>query len=80
MTGPSFIQTKLVNYTEALWCETEVKNNRYYYELSFDESVGWDWVERQIYKASDDFEVSVEPYKLKPPSKSGLIHIIVRDG
>jgi len=78
MTAPSFIKTKLVNYTEASWCEVRVKNNRYYYTLAFTDSIGWDWVKRQIYKASDEFDIAVEPYEILPESDS-VMCISVRE-
>lgn len=78
MTSPSFIKTKLVNYTEAAWCQVEVKNNRYYYKLAFSNSIGWDWVKEQIYKASSTFDVAVEPYEILPES-GPVTCILVRE-
>lgn len=63
MSSKEFIESKLVNRTNARFCDTRVENNRYHYRLMFDESIGWDWFERQVDKASGETGHLLEPYK-----------------
>lgn len=61
-----FIRSKLVNYTNADCSDVEAKNNRWHYSLKFEEDVGWDWIQSQIYKCSANIERDIEPYKIRP--------------
>lgn len=66
MASSEFIESKLVNRTNAMLCDTEAKNNRWHYRLVFDENIGWDWFEKQVDKASRETGHALEPYKFGP--------------
>lgn len=75
-----FIQKSLVNYTNASSSTVEVKNNRYHYMLSFNESIGWDWFYSQIKKCSAEVETKIEPYKIRPGGTIEVREIERREG
>lgn len=80
MTSPEFIQTKLTNLTNAMTSDAEVENNRYLYQLVFDENIGWEWLEKQVEKASAEVEPTLEPYKLGPVEEAiGVMVVEVRE-
>lgn len=66
MESSPFIQSKLVNYTTASTATKEVKNNRYHYLLEFDDAVGWTWLYAQVQTLSEQLEVDLELWKLRP--------------
>jgi hypothetical protein len=66
MKDPNFIRAKLVNRTNADCSEEEVKNNRYHYLLRFEQSIGWDWLHGQVYKAAQDLDVELELWEIHP--------------
>ena len=69
MESPQYIRAQLVNYTNADCSDDRVENNRYHYHLKFEQDIGWDWLHGQIKKASHEFGVSIEMWKIRP---SGL--------
>lgn len=66
MKSSQFVRSKLVNRTTADCSSSEVKNNRYHYFLKFEEDIGWDWVQGQIYKVAQDIDVELEIWKIQP--------------
>lgn len=66
MATKEFVRANLVNYTNADCSSVEVKNNRFHYSLKFEEDIGWDWVQSQVYKCGSSIDVQVEPYKIRP--------------
>lgn len=68
-TSPERIRAILVNRTNADCSEHEAKNNRYHYFLKYEQSIGWDWLYKQVDKASVDSDTDLELYKIRP---SGL--------
>lgn len=70
MKSPQFIRATLVNRTNADCSKHEVKNNRYHYHLRFEKSIGWDWLETQVTKASNDTETSLELWEIHPSGVS----------
>lgn len=75
MTPTDYIQTTLVNLTNAMTASSEAKNNRWHYRLVFDEIIGWDWIEEQIKKASENVEPTLEPYKLGPAQSFIVVEV-----
>lgn len=73
MASAEFIESKLVNRTNAMAAETEAKNNRWHYELFFDESIGFDWFEKQVDKASVETGHNLEAYKFRPAANSLIV-------
>lgn len=69
MKSPQFIRATLSNRTNADCSDQEVKNNRFHYTLRFQEAIGWDWLQGQVYKASVDLDTELELWKIRP---SGL--------
>lgn len=61
-----FIRSRLVNFTNASCSDDDVKDSRYHYYLKFNESVGFDWIEKQITKCSSEVGRSMELYKIRP--------------
>lgn len=66
MNSPQFIRAKLVNRTNAECSGRRAENNRYHYTLKFEESIGVDWLEEQVSKASAETDTSLELYKIRP--------------
>lgn len=66
MTSKEFIRAKLVNRTNADCSTVEVKNNRYHYMLKFEQSIGWDWLQSQVEKATHDTDTSLELWEIHP--------------
>lgn len=66
MADSEFIESKLVNRTNAMFCDTEAKNNRWHYRLFFDENIGFDWFEKQVEKACRETGHALELYKFGP--------------
>jgi len=66
MTSQEFVRAKLVSMTNADCSTVEAKNNRAHYYLKFDNSIGWEWIETQIYKVNGDLDLTVELYKINP--------------
>lgn len=75
MPSEMYIRSQLVNFTNADDSESEAKNNRIHYSLSFDESIGWDWIETQVYKCSSKVGLPLEPYKLRPGDESFTVEV-----
>lgn len=66
MTDPYFIESKLSILTNAAASDRNVKNNRWYYRLLFDENIGWDWLVAQVDKVSAQATCPLETYKVGP--------------
>lgn len=66
MNTPDFILTTLSNRSNAQEASYETKNNRYHYFLTFDQSIGWDWVYGQMMKANNELETDVEMWEIHP--------------
>lgn len=73
-----FIQSKLVNRSNADSSYTEAKNNRWHYFLKFDESIGWDWLYGQIRKAQHELDTDLELWEIHPSSDT-VFKIEVRE-
>lgn len=78
MTDPNHVRKNLHTFCEANSSETRVKHNRYYYILSFENNVGWDWVRSQVQQAAAETDVSLEPYRVCP-GDNGEANIEVRE-
>jgi len=63
---PEFIRAKLVSRTNANTSEQKVKNNRFHYILTFNESIGWDWLYGQVRKAQAELETDLELWEIHP--------------
>lgn len=66
MKSNNFIRAKLVNRTNADCSDDIVKNNRYHYQLRFEESIGFDWLETQVNKTSAETDTALELWKINP--------------
>lgn len=66
MVDSEFIESRLVNRTNAMLSDTEAKNNRWHYRLIFDENIRADWFEQQVEKVARETGRSLEPYKFGP--------------
>lgn len=67
MTSRKFIQSKLEARTNAQGSWHETKNNRFHYNLVFDESIGWDWIEQQVeQKVAGETDTELEMWELHP--------------
>lgn len=75
MNDPNYIETKLSIQTNSADSEHYVSNNRYYYRLLFKESIGWDWLDKQVSKVAGKTETSLEPYKLDT-GEGGFVCIV----
>lgn len=78
MNSPQFIETKLVNRTNAGASRFEAKNNRYHFHLSFTESIGWDWVYGQVKKSSSELDANLEIWEIHP-RPAGAFDLEVRE-
>lgn len=80
MTSKEFVESKLVNFTQAMDCDVEVRDCRYYYRLVFDENIGWEWLEKQVEKSSAEVEPTLELYKIGPVEEAiGVMVVEVRE-
>jgi hypothetical protein len=70
MKSPEFIRAKLVNRTNADCSSHEAKNNRYHYQLRFEESIGFDLLETQVNKCSHNIGIQLELWKIRPSGVS----------
>lgn len=70
MKSPQFIRAKLSNRTNADCSNHEVKNNRFHYFLKFEQDIGWDWIEKQVKKASYQMDMELELWKIRPSGVS----------
>lgn len=66
MNSPEHIRAVLVNLTNADCSDHEAKNNRYHYFLKFEQSIGCDWIDKQIQKVNADIEPRVEKWEIHP--------------
>jgi len=66
MKSNNFIRAKLVNRTNADCSDDTVKNNRYYYQLRFEQSIGFDWLQTQVNKTSAETDTALELWKINP--------------
>lgn len=58
------VRAKLARRTDAVCSEEEVKNNKVHYRLKFEGNIGWDWVEEQVRKTSEDVKIPLELWKI----------------
>lgn len=65
-----FIRSKLVNYTEADCSHEEIDNSRVHYHLKFEKSIGWSWTYSQVSKLSNELNVNLELWKIRPSGVS----------
>jgi hypothetical protein len=66
MKSPQVIRARLAARLEANCTDQQVKNNKVHYSLRFENSVGWDWAERQVQKTANDEGVELELWKIRP--------------
>lgn len=66
MKSPEFIRAKLSNRINADCSEQDVKNNRFHYRFRFEEDIGWDWLQTQVYKAENELDTELELWKIRP--------------
>lgn len=64
MKTKQVIRAKLESRTDADCSNDEIKNNKVHYQLTFESSRGWDWLEQQVYKTSRDTGIDLELYKI----------------
>jgi hypothetical protein len=58
------VRAKLVRRTDAVCSDEKVKNNKIHYRLKFENDIGWDWIEGQVQKTSEDVEIPLELWKI----------------
>lgn len=73
-----YIQTKIHNQLQADESSKFVKNNRYYYRLSFTNTIGFDWLTAQVGKVAGKLQIDIELYEIEP-SFDGFFSIVVRE-
>lgn len=73
-----YLQTKIHNQLQADESHVIVKNNRYYYVLTFSDSIGFDWLEAQVRKVAAKVQVDIELYELEP-SFDGYFTVVIRE-
>lgn len=66
MKSPEVVRAKLSARTEADCSEQEVKNNKMRYSLKFEDNIGWDWLYQQVEKTSEDVDIDMELWEIKP--------------
>ena len=64
MKSPQVIRAKLETRMDADCSDDSVENNKIHYHLKFESSRGWDWLEKQVYKTSQDTDIDLELYKI----------------
>jgi hypothetical protein len=64
MKSKQVIRAKLETRTDADCSKDEVKNNKVHYHLKYESSRGWDWLEQEVYKTSQDIGIDLELYKI----------------
>lgn len=64
MKSPQVVRAKLETRTEADCSDDEVTNNKVHYHLKYESARGWDWLQSQVAKVSDDVEIDLELYKI----------------
>jgi len=79
MTDPDFIASKLSVQTNASNVTRKGTNNRWHYQLIFDESIGWDWIVAQVQKVSAALNCVLELYKIYPSSEQSSFIVEVRE-
>lgn len=64
MKSRQVVRAKLETRTDAE-CSTDiVKNNKVHYQLRYESSRGWDWLDQQVYKTSKDTDIPLELNKI----------------
>lgn len=64
MKSTQVVRAKLETRTEADCSKDDVTNNKVHYHLKFESSRGWDWIESQVRKVSEDVDIDLETYKI----------------
>lgn len=64
MKSPNVIRARLEVRTEANCSNYTVENNKIHYHLSFDKSVGWDWLSTQVDKTRKEEDMELELWKI----------------
>lgn len=78
MESKEFIESALVSRTNAGQSNVEAKNNRWHYKMTFDQSIGWDWLYQQVYKCSKELEAELELWEIHP-STGDTFQVEVRE-
>jgi len=64
MKSSQVVRAKLETRTEADCSSQEVTNNKIHYHLKYESNRGWDWLEQEVYKTSEDTGIDLELYKI----------------
>lgn len=64
MKSTQVVRAKLESRTEADCSDEEITNNKIHYHLRYESSRGWDWIEKQVWKVSEDVDIDLEVYKI----------------
>lgn len=64
MKSKEVVRAKLAARTDADCSDDEVKNNKIHYSLKYESSRGWDWLEEQVWKTSQDTGIDLELHKI----------------
>lgn len=66
MKSPEVVRAKLSTRTEADCSDHDIENNKIHYYLKFETDIGWDWLYSQVSKTSNDVDIELELWKIKP--------------
>jgi hypothetical protein len=72
MKSPQVVKAKLEVRTDADCSADEIKNNKVHYHLKYESSRGWDWLEKQVYKTSEDLDIELELYQINTSGVSSF--------
>lgn len=64
MKSPEVVRAKLATRLDADCSDQRVKNNKMHYHFKFENSVGWKWVEQQVYEAAEDVDIDLELWRV----------------